>query len=438
MISEYRLINRESLFTCPIESRYIQISAENITEIANEQFITVNISGVIVPAKDDWVAMISPSTSKRYVEWFLFFLLQILFFCGIGDCPLDELMYAQTGDLSSLPLICHYPVKAQYVKNDPGYLSCQNPECQDYLGDVCIVKTCAASLTFHVVNIRTDIEFVFFAGGFITPCILKRSTPLKFANPNMPSFGHLSSIDSTATSIRLTWVSGDQKPQQIQYGNGKRLRVPRDFGWHDPGYIHTAVMTGLEPSSTYSYKYGSDLAGWSDQIQFHTPPAGGSNELNFLAYGDIGKASLDESVEHHIQPGSISVVEAMTAEVTSGNVDSIFHIGDISYATGFLAEVGFFLSLIEPIASRVSYMSGIGVSIYTYATRDYIGSGSVYITPDSGGECGVAYETYFPLPTSAKDKPWYSIEQGPVHFTLVSTEHDWSPNSEQLPDAYNI
>ncbi|GAB2214536.1 hypothetical protein Droror1_Dr00018887 [Drosera rotundifolia] len=203
MISNYRLINRKSLFTCPIESRYIQISAENITGIANEQFITVNISGVIVPAKDDWVAMISPSTSN------------------IGDCPLDELMYAQTGDLSSLPLICHYPVKAQYVKNDPGYLSCQNSECQEYLGDVCIVKTCAASLTFHVVNIRTDIEFVFFAGGFITPCILKRSTPLKFANPNMPSFGHLSSIDSTATSMRLTWVSGDQNPQQIQYGNGQ-------------------------------------------------------------------------------------------------------------------------------------------------------------------------------------------------------------------------
>jgi hypothetical protein len=30
----------------------------------------------------------------------------------------------------------------------------------------------------------------------------------------------------------------------------------KDFGWHDPGYIHSAVMTGLEPSSTFSYKYG--------------------------------------------------------------------------------------------------------------------------------------------------------------------------------------
>lgn len=64
--------------------------------------------------------------------------------------------------------------------------------------------------------------------------------------------------------------------------------------------------------------------------------------------------------------------------------------------------------------------------------RDYIDTGSVYITPDSGGESGVPYETYFPMPTPAKDKPWYSIEQASVHITVISTEHDWSQNSEQV------
>lgn len=50
----------------------------------------------------------------------------------------------------------------------------------------------------------------------------------------------------------------------------------------------------------------------------------------------------------------------MTQEVNSGNVNSIFHIGDISYATGFLVEWDFFLHLITPLASRVSYMAAIG------------------------------------------------------------------------------
>jgi len=38
---------------------------------------------------------------------------------------------------------------------------------------------------------------------------------------------------------------------------GSALPSPaKDFGWHDPGYIHSALMTGLKPSSPFSYKYG--------------------------------------------------------------------------------------------------------------------------------------------------------------------------------------
>lgn len=60
------------------------------------------------------------------------------------------------------------------------------------------------------------------------------------------------------------------------------------------------------------------------------------------------------------KPGSIKVIEAIGNEVSAGNVDSIFHIGDISYATGFLVEWDYFLHQISPAASKVSYMSAIG------------------------------------------------------------------------------
>ncbi|KAM7262532.1 hypothetical protein ACFE04_000215 [Oxalis oulophora] len=327
-------------------------------------------------------------------------------------CPENEFGYIQTGDDSTLPLLCHYPVKAQYVSKDPDYLSCKKSECKKYVEGKCVVTTCSGTLKFHVINIRTDIEFVSFAGGFLTPCILIRSDPVSFANPNMPLYGHLSSTDSTGTSMRLTWVSGDNNPQQVHYGDGKiensqvssfskddvcnivpKLTSPaKDFGWHDPGYIHSAVMTGLNPSSISSYKYGRPLS----------------------------------TLSNDTKPGSISVVKAMIDEVNSGNVDSIFHIGDISYATGFLVEWDFFLQQIFPLASRVSYMTAIGNH-----ERDYPDTGSLYQSTDSGGECGVPYETYFQMPTQGKDKPWYSIEQGPIHFTLISTEHDWSNSSEQ-------
>ncbi|KAK9189211.1 hypothetical protein WN944_020617 [Citrus x changshan-huyou] len=429
-ISPFRLLNRRFLSECPDSNAYLQINVSKSSDLSDDEFVTVTVSGVLLPAESDWVAMISPSDSN------------------VETCLSAEAMYVQTGDVSSLPLLCHYPVKAKSMSNDRDYLSCKKKECKKYSNGKCVVTTCSGSIKFHVINIRTDIEFVFFAGGFDTPCILNRTNPINFANPKSPLYGHLSSSDSTATSMRVTWVSGDKEPQQVQYGDGKSetskvttftqddmcnataLQSPaKDFGWHDPGYIHTAVMTGLRPSTSFSYRYGSDLVGWSDKIQFKTPPAGGSSEevLRFLTYGDMGKAPLDDSAEHYIQPGSLSVIKAMADEIDNGSVDSIFHIGDISYATGFLVEWDFFLHQISPVASRVSYMTAIGNH-----ERDYLGSsGSVYETPDSGGECGVAYETYFPMPIPARDKPWYSIEQAGVHFTVMSTEHDWSENSEQ-------
>ncbi|XP_020575936.1 probable inactive purple acid phosphatase 1 isoform X2 [Phalaenopsis equestris] len=426
-----RIHNRRILADCIDPNPYLFITASAKGPLADETNVTVTVGGVLFPDESDWIAMITPSNAE------------------ISSCPLNSLYYVQTGDISCLPLLCHYPVKAQYVSSDPSYLNCGKKKCEVYENDECLVHSCSASITFHVVNFRTDIEFVFFSGGFATPCILKRSDPISFANPNQPLYGHLSSIDSTATKMRVTWVSGDENTQVVEYGQGRSsssrvstfkqddmcsgiLPSPaKDFGWHEPGYIHTAVMNGLLPNQTYSYRYGSDLAGWSEQIKFKTPPASGSNELKFLAYGDMGKAPLDPSMEHYIQPGSVSVVKALANEVASGNVDSIFHIGDISYATGFLVEWDFFLSFIAPLASHVAYMTAIGNH-----ERDYEGSGSVYITPDSGGECGVAYETYFPMPSVGKDKPWYSLEQATVHFTVISTEHEWKINSEQYNWIY--
>ncbi|KAK7404269.1 hypothetical protein VNO78_05025 [Psophocarpus tetragonolobus] len=425
-VSEFRLINRKLLMNCSASNPFVKVNVRANSTLSDDEFVTVTVSGVSQPSDLDWVAMISPSTSD------------------VKSCILKKYMYLQTGDSTNLPLLCHYPVKAQFMKNDPNYLSCKKRECKKYENKKCVVSTCSGSIQFHVINIRSDIEFVFFSGGFVTPCLVGRSMSISFANPKKPLYGHLSSIDSTGTSMRLTWVSGDKKPQQIQYGNGKTVTstvstfskddmcssvLPspaKDFGWHDPGYIHSAVMTGLKPSSTFSYKYGSDSVGWSQQIKFSTPPAGGSDELRFIAFGDMGKTPLDASEEHYIQPGALSVIKAIANDVNSNNINSVFHIGDISYATGFLVEWDFFLHLINPIASRLSYMTAIGNH-----ERDYVGSGSIFVTPDSGGECGVPYETYFPMPTSSKDKPWYSIEQGSVHFTVMSTEHDWTKNSEQ-------
>jgi len=92
-------------------------------------------------------------------------------------------------------------MQAQYMINDPSYLGCKNKECKKYENGKCVISTCSGSIKFHVINIRSDIEFVFFSNGFLKPCLVGRSTPVSFANPKQPLYGHLSSTDSTGTSV---------------------------------------------------------------------------------------------------------------------------------------------------------------------------------------------------------------------------------------------
>lgn len=414
-------LERRKLSTCLDPNPFITLSHNAPAPLADRQNVTVIASGVVVPSELDWLAVFTPSNSDT------------------SACLDSEALYIETGDFASLPLLCHYP-----IKDDPAYLGCKKRVCLRRLGGLCVVRSCQAVLTFELINVRTDIKFVLFTGGFSAPCVLTHSEPLSFANPNQPLYGHLSLVDSSGTSVKLTWISGDSQPQNVIYGNGKSAQstvttfqqtdmcngIPSpaaDFGWHDPGFIHSAIMTGLSPSTRYPYRYGSDKAGWSLTESLKTAPAAGSSKMTFIAYGDMGKAPRDNSIEHYIQPGSLGVSNAVSGEAASGNVDLVLHIGDISYATGFLGEWDYFLDLITPTASKIPYMTAIGNH-----ERDFPESGSHYVLPDSGGECGVAYEKYFPMPTQGEDKPWYSFESGPVHFTVMSTEHNWTSESEQF------
>ncbi|EFJ04624.1 hypothetical protein SELMODRAFT_432236 [Selaginella moellendorffii] len=88
-------------------------------------------------------------------------------------------------------------------------------------------------------------------------------------------------------------------------------------------------------------------------------------------------------------------------------------------------------SVTVPVASKTVYMTAIEnhKRLICVVLIDYPDSGSLYNTPDSGGKCGVPYRTYFRMPVQ---DIWYSMAISPVHFTVISTEHDWSLTREQM------
>lgn len=113
-----------------------------------------------------------------------------------------------------------------------------------------------------------------------------------------------------------------------------------------------------------------------------------------------------------------------------------------------------FLYQIEPIASNIPWMTGIGNHEYSWTgewkpNEKYVNS-DAYGNGDGGGECGVPYNAYFSFANSNYKQminskfnplivePWYYINYGRVRIIIISTEHDFSINSTQYLWIGNI
>lgn len=67
------------------------------------------------------------------------------------------------------------------------------------------------------------------------------------------------------------------------------------------------------------------------------------------------QAERDGSNEfNNYQPGSLNTTDQLIKDLD--DIDIVFHIGDITYANGYISQWDQFTSQIEPIASTVPYM----------------------------------------------------------------------------------
>ena len=146
---------------------------------------------------------------------------------------------------------------------------------------------------------------------------------------------------------------------------------------------------------------------------------------------DLGQVEVDGSNEASQMDGSILTTTAIQLDLADNSIRrdlsaAVFHIGDISYARGYAALWEQFFYQIGNTSSIVPWMTTDGNH-----ERDFPNSGSLFTGHDSGGECGVPYEKRFSMPTKAQDDTWYSLNYGPVHFLVISTEHAFDVTSKQ-------
>ncbi|PKA63820.1 putative inactive purple acid phosphatase 27 [Apostasia shenzhenica] len=333
------------------------------------------------------------------------------------------------------PFICSSPIKYQFV---------------NYSNDK-YTKSRKAMLKFRLINQRSDFSFALFTGGLANPKLVAASNPISFSNTKAPLYPRLAQGKSW-NEMTVTWTSGyDIKEAMpfVEWGmkGGPQTRSPagtltfsrndvcgspaRTFGWRHPGYIHTSFLKELWPNAIYTYKLGHQLFNgsyvWNKKLySFRASPYPGQDSLQqVIIFGDMGKAERDGSNEYsNYQPGSLNTTDQLIKDLD--NIDIVFHIGDITYANGYLSQWDQFTSQVEPIASAIPYMIASGNH-----ERDWPNTGSFYDTMDSGGECGVLAETMFYVPAENRAKFWYSTDYGMFHFCVADTEHDWREGSEQ-------
>lgn len=343
------------------------------------------------------------------------------------------------------------PVKWQYCDEwNPGY----HDNFTSYYG--------MGNLTFNFTNLRADIRFVYFTNNTYHPIAMNVSNfNVSFANINEPLRPRVTASgdydilnfawgSAYSTTPKLKWgTTNGTYPNVIDAVNSQINREDlcgapaNETGWRDFGLIHTTQFIGMKALANQDiyYIFGDDSTNdYSKEHKLHVPPIPGTQPptrpTTVILFDDLGRGSFDDAAtwDEYGAP-SILTAESIAARVSTGNIDMIYHGGDISYATGYAAVWDFFLDMVSPMTSGVTYLTTVGNHESDWWYNSY------YKTYDSGGECGVVATTLLTMPNRTgldgnsekctTNEPWWSYDVGLIHFVGMSTEHNYTEGSPQ-------
>jgi acid phosphatase type 7 len=331
-------------------------------------------------------------------------------------------------------------------------------------GSLDYVNTGNGTLSFNLTNLRADGRFYYMTGSTSHPVIRAHPDNFNvtfdsFATPLRPRMTPVGI--STPREYYLSWSSNDSVAPSVLWGtqsgvytntvsaSASSITVDQmsgwpanNTGWRELGTILTARLdfSSVTTAKKIYYTFGDEdtQGGRSSEMIFFMPPLAGETRSDrgtrVILYDDLGRGSTDDTYtwDEYGRP-AIFTTMAVGDEVIRGEVDAVYHGGDISYATGYMAVWDFFMDQISPIASSTIYLTTVGNHESDCPDSATIYPGSMSRGwGDSGGECGIPATTLLTQPEPAvTDKPWWAYDVGLIHFIGMSTEHDFSIGSEQ-------
>lgn len=349
-----------------------------------------------------------------------------------------------------------------------------------YVDDANYLATGVGARRFQLANFRLPGGFVF---GLLTGATKDRYGSLSIVNATLvalttpatrlsgdvlaPQRPRLTPGASDGSTLRVTWTSGRDASSApaLQWGTaagsypfaGRRVNTSHltnaslcgppasGTGFSDLGFTHSAEVVLAEAGATRPtriYYVISDSVATSAETNAVVPPvAAPLFPSTLIAFDDLGRGSLDDA-KTYAEYGTPSVnTSRYIAQLLDANADAfpvVWHVGDVSYATGLLAIWDWWSFMISSWAGRVVYAVGVGnhESGHRWNANaigpDASNHFSLFDNNDAGGECGVVTNHVVPLPADATpDAPWSLYLTGPFALVTLSSEHDFTTGSVQ-------
>ncbi len=203
----------------------------------------------------------------------------------------------------------------------------------------------------------------------------------------------------TSTSVEILWTSAtDHGGVTIDTSAGAALagavaRVDTSAPLADAVQL-TATLTELEPATHYCYRIVVDGEPWTEPVGFRTAPAATSSAaIRLVAFGDIGKRSLDQLA-----------VRKQLAEVP---FDLALVTGDVAYDEGRLSELeAYFFTIYAGMLRHIPFFVASGNHDYKHAGGAAFRQ--VFALFENGGEHG--------------RERWYSLDWGQLHVVVLDSQ----------------
>lgn len=217
----------------------------------------------------------------------------------------------------------------------------------------------------------------------------------------------------SATDATIVWASLEPGPAEVRYqvesgsethvvSAGTTLFPAGSTGMASDYYQHEATLTGLTPSTTYTYDVfvdGTDATAVTDQLTTAPPTGGGT--VRFIVFGDSGSGTASQQ----------RIADLMAADSRADRWDLALHVGDVAYPKSSyqLLHDRFFAFYEEWLRRRPIYLAIGNHEDYASGGKPYL---DLFALPENGAN---------PRYPDHRER-YYSFDYGPVHFIALDTQ----------------